>query len=105
MEYRDERDALRGRVENLEQDLAGARAELAQRGDAMGAARIEELERRSAEARRLLDEESTTSSRRCEASRTAPPLPASCPREGPPAGEWLASSSSGWPRSRRGLPS
>ncbi len=56
MDYRDERDALRGRVENLEQDLASARGELARRGEGTGPQRIAELERRSAEARKLLDE-------------------------------------------------
>lgn len=56
MDYRDERDALRGRVENLEQDLAGAREELsrAQEGDKQK--RIEDLERKMADARRVLDE-------------------------------------------------
>ncbi len=52
MDYRNERDALRGRVENLEQELAGARE--AQGSDAERARRIAELEREMAEGQALL---------------------------------------------------
>jgi hypothetical protein len=54
MDYRDERDALRGRVDNLEQDLSAAREALAH--DGADHQRIADLERQSAEARRLLDQ-------------------------------------------------
>jgi hypothetical protein len=55
MDYRDERDALRGRVENLEQDLAAAKQQLHVEGDAGRAARIAEIERQMAEARGFLE--------------------------------------------------
>ena len=55
MDYRDERDALRGRVDNLEQDLQGAREQLARREPSGDAERLAELERQAAEARRLLE--------------------------------------------------
>jgi hypothetical protein len=55
MDYRDERDALRGRVDSLEEDLRGARVELAQRGQGGEPERIADLERQAAEARRLLE--------------------------------------------------
>lgn len=55
MDYRDERDALRGRVENLEQELGDAKRELAeQRGDDRKA-RIARVEQQMAEAQRLLE--------------------------------------------------
>ena len=54
MDYRNERDALRGRVENLEQELAEAREALAQGGDAERARRIAELEREVVENRAVL---------------------------------------------------
>jgi len=54
VEYRDERDALRGRVENLEDQLASAKRATQTDGDR--AARVEQLERQMAEARRLLDQ-------------------------------------------------
>jgi hypothetical protein len=72
MEYRDERDALRGRVENLEQDLAAAREELARGGDDARERRIAELERQLADGRKLLDRLSTE----LEALRARPPKPA-----------------------------
>lgn len=54
MDYRDEREALRGRVENLEQDLHEAKRELdvARSDDRKG--RIARVEQQAAEARRLL---------------------------------------------------
>ncbi len=55
MDYRDERDALRGRVENLEQDLASAQEELAQGGGPDRERRIAELEQEMAEGRRMLE--------------------------------------------------
>jgi hypothetical protein len=56
MDYRDERDALRGRVENLEQELGDAKRELeAQRSDDKQA-RIAQIEKQMADARRMLDQ-------------------------------------------------
>ncbi|XXX76819.1 hypothetical protein WMF30_55135 [Sorangium sp. So ce134] len=56
MRYRDERDALRGRVDSLEEQLAAARKELEDQRDDGRAARVEQLERQMAEARRVLDQ-------------------------------------------------
>ncbi|MGK3998149.1 hypothetical protein [Sorangium sp. So ce1024] len=56
MRYRDERDALRGRVDSLEEELATARKELEDRRDDDRAARVEQLERQMADARRVLDQ-------------------------------------------------
>ncbi|AUX48713.1 hypothetical protein SOCE26_102540 [Sorangium cellulosum] len=56
MQYRDERDALRGRVEGLEEQLAAARKELEDRRDDDRTARVEQIERQMAEARRVLDQ-------------------------------------------------
>ncbi|WP_437547759.1 hypothetical protein WME97_47575 [Sorangium sp. So ce367] len=56
MQYRDERDALRGRVDSLEEQLAAARKELAEHRDDDRAARVEQIERQMAEARRVLDQ-------------------------------------------------
>lgn len=56
MDYRDERDAMRGRIENLEQDLATANRELEERRRAEDPARLAELEKQLAEARRKLDD-------------------------------------------------
>ncbi|WP_437570383.1 hypothetical protein [Sorangium sp. So ce542] len=56
MRYRDERDALRGRVDSLEEQLASARKELEDQGDEGRAARVEQLERQMDEARRVLDQ-------------------------------------------------
>ncbi|MGK4008999.1 hypothetical protein WMF31_40720 [Sorangium sp. So ce1036] len=56
MRYRDERDALRGRVDSLEQQLATARKELEAQRDDDRAARVEQIERQMAEARRVLDQ-------------------------------------------------
>ncbi|WP_437675707.1 hypothetical protein [Sorangium sp. So ce131] len=56
MQYRDERDALRGRVEGLEEQLAAAKKELDERRDDDRAARVEQIERQMAEARRVLDQ-------------------------------------------------
>jgi hypothetical protein len=54
MDYRDERDALRGRVDNLEQEVGEARCGLdAQRGDDKEA-RIAQIEAQMAGAKRLL---------------------------------------------------
>jgi hypothetical protein len=56
MDYRNERDALRGRVENLEQELGEAKRSFqAQRGGGK-AARVAQLEEHLAEAQRLLDD-------------------------------------------------
>lgn len=55
MDYRDERDALRGRVDNLEQQLGEAKRELdAQHGDDRQA-RIARIEQQMGQAQRLLD--------------------------------------------------
>jgi hypothetical protein len=57
MDYRDERDALRGRVENLEQELGEAKRELSRRADdGSRSARVARLEEQLADARRLLDD-------------------------------------------------
>ncbi|WP_437608965.1 hypothetical protein WMF20_48935 [Sorangium sp. So ce834] len=56
MRYRDERDALRGRVDSLEEQLAAAKKELEEQRDDGRAARVEQLERQMDEARRVLDE-------------------------------------------------
>ncbi|WP_437278641.1 hypothetical protein WME90_46775 [Sorangium sp. So ce375] len=56
MQYRDERDALRGRVDSLEEELAAARKQLDEHRDGDRAARVEQLERQMAEARRVLDQ-------------------------------------------------
>ena len=50
MDYRDERDALRGRVENLEQQLAEAKKALGTQQGGAEAARVAELERHLAGA-------------------------------------------------------
>jgi hypothetical protein len=55
MDYRDERDAMRGRIENLEQDLASANQELEERRHHQDPQRIAELEKQLADARRQLD--------------------------------------------------
>src|SRR6185295_7400906 len=55
MEYRDERDALRGRVDTLEEQLATAKREIeASRGDDRDE-RVRALEQQVLEARRVLD--------------------------------------------------
>ncbi|XXT17080.1 hypothetical protein WME94_43315 [Sorangium sp. So ce429] len=56
MRYRDERDALRGRVDSLEEQLATARKELEDHRDDDRAARVEQLERQMEDARRVLDQ-------------------------------------------------
>ncbi|XYI02690.1 hypothetical protein ACMHYB_24235 [Sorangium sp. So ce1128] len=56
MRYRDERDALRGRVDSLEEQLATARKELQDHRDDDRAARVEQLERQMEDARRVLDQ-------------------------------------------------
>lgn len=56
MDYRDDRDAMRGRIENLEQDLAAANREIEERRRAQDPARLAELEAQLAEARRKLDD-------------------------------------------------
>ncbi|WP_433932187.1 hypothetical protein AB3662_46980 [Sorangium cellulosum] len=56
MRYRDERDALRGRVDSLEEQLATARKQLDDHRDDDRAARVEQLERQMADARRVLDQ-------------------------------------------------
>jgi hypothetical protein len=56
MDYRDERDAMRGRIENLEQDLASANRELEERRRQQDPQRLAELERELAEARQKLDQ-------------------------------------------------
>ncbi|WP_438026108.1 hypothetical protein [Sorangium sp. So ce233] len=56
MQYRDERDALRGRVDSLEEQLATARKQLEDHRDDDRAARVEQLERQMADARRVLDQ-------------------------------------------------
>ncbi|KYF65793.1 hypothetical protein [Sorangium cellulosum] len=56
MRYRDERDALRGRVDSLEEQLATARKQLDDHSDDDRAARVEQLERQMADARRVLDQ-------------------------------------------------
>ncbi|WP_437577131.1 hypothetical protein [Sorangium sp. So ce887] len=56
MQYRDERDALRGRVDSLEEQLAAAKKELEDHRDDDRAARVEQIERQMAEARRVLDQ-------------------------------------------------
>lgn len=56
MGYRDERDALRGRVGNLEQELHAAKKELEERRDEGDQGeKIKQIERQMAEARRHLD--------------------------------------------------
>jgi chromosome segregation ATPase len=54
MDYRNERDALRGRVEGLEQELDDAKRELQGRQGGDNAARAARLEARIAEADRLI---------------------------------------------------
>ncbi|WP_438005024.1 hypothetical protein WME89_40745 [Sorangium sp. So ce321] len=56
MRYRDERDALRGRVDSLQEQLATARKELQDHRDDDRAARVEQLERQVEDARRVLDQ-------------------------------------------------
>ncbi len=56
MDYRDERDALQGRVGNLEQALGEARRELDARSGDGTVERVADLERRLAEAQGLLQE-------------------------------------------------
>jgi hypothetical protein len=57
MDYRDERDALRQRVENLEEELVTANEQLSQQGDAKDrAARLARLELRFESASRMLEE-------------------------------------------------
>ncbi|MGK3959434.1 hypothetical protein WMF38_41110 [Sorangium sp. So ce118] len=56
MRYPDERDALRGRVGSLEEQLATARKELQDHRDDDRAARVEQLERQMEDARRALDQ-------------------------------------------------
>ncbi|HTN82842.1 MAG TPA: hypothetical protein VL242_04135, partial [Sorangium sp.] len=56
MRDRDERDALRGRVDSLEEQLATARKELQDHRDDDRAARVEQLERQMEDARRTLDQ-------------------------------------------------
>jgi outer membrane protein assembly factor BamB len=57
MDYRDEGDALRQRIENLEDNLAAANEQLSQQGDAKDrAARLARLELRFESASRLLEE-------------------------------------------------
>ncbi|WP_438017280.1 hypothetical protein WMF18_42025 [Sorangium sp. So ce315] len=51
MRYRDERDALRGRVDSLEEQLTTARKELEDRRDDDRATRVEQLERQIADRR------------------------------------------------------
>lgn len=56
MTYRDERDALRERVENLEEDLGEAERKLAEhKASEDKRARVEQIEQRMNEARRELD--------------------------------------------------
>jgi hypothetical protein len=84
MDYRDERDALRGRVESLEQDLAEARHELeAERGGDRDA-RIAQLERQLGRAQGMLE---TVRSELQEAKGTSrtPPSSESAPHAGPAA--------------------
>lgn len=56
MRYRDERDALRDRVGNLEADLADARKEIAEHCDDNRQARVAELESKVAQLRGMLSE-------------------------------------------------
>ncbi|WP_437622442.1 hypothetical protein [Sorangium sp. So ce1151] len=56
MHYRDERDALRGRVDSLQEQLATAKRELEDQRDDDRTARVAQLERQMADARRLLDQ-------------------------------------------------
>lgn len=53
--YRDDREALRGRVETLEEDLATSQRALQESQKMADGTRVEELERRMGEARRVLD--------------------------------------------------
>jgi hypothetical protein len=56
MGYRDERDALRGRVGNLEQELQAAKKELEEKRDeGEQEEKVKQIERQMAEARRHLD--------------------------------------------------
>ena len=56
MNYRDERNALRGRVDNLEQELQVAKKELEERRDeGEQEERVKQMEREMADARRQLD--------------------------------------------------
>src|SRR5262245_14625436 len=76
MGYRDERDALRGRVGNLEQELQAAKRELDERreeGDQEE--KVKQLERQMAEARRHLDR----IGEELAAVRGAPPRPNRAP--------------------------
>ncbi|XYH97842.1 hypothetical protein ACMHYB_60505 [Sorangium sp. So ce1128] len=56
MHYRDERDALRGRVDSLQEQLATAKRELEDQRDDDRAARVAQLERQMAGAQRVLDQ-------------------------------------------------
>jgi hypothetical protein len=56
MDYRNERDALRGRVENLEQDLAAAKQERRAADGGAKVARVAQLEQHLAEAQRLMQD-------------------------------------------------
>ena len=56
MDYRNERDALRGRVENLEQELDEAKQELHARHSDDKAASVAQLEKQLADAQGLLQE-------------------------------------------------
>ncbi|XXY44336.1 hypothetical protein WME91_30455 [Sorangium sp. So ce269] len=56
MHYRDERDALRGRVDSLQEQLATAKRELEDQRDDDRTERVAQLERQMADARRLLDQ-------------------------------------------------
>ncbi|WP_437306545.1 hypothetical protein [Sorangium sp. So ce388] len=56
MHYRDERDALRGRVDSLQEQLATAKRALEDQRDDDRTERVAQLERQMAEARRVLDQ-------------------------------------------------
>lgn len=53
--YRDDRDALRGRVQTLEEDLATSQKALQESQKMADGSRVEELERRMGDARRIID--------------------------------------------------
>jgi hypothetical protein len=53
--YRDDREALRGRVDLLEEELAASQSALEESRKLAGGQRVEELERRMAEARKVID--------------------------------------------------
>jgi len=74
MDYRDERDALRGRVENLEQALDEAKGELPAKHGDDEVARLAELERQFADARERLEEVGRALSE-MKGSRRAPEEP------------------------------